>query len=730
MALGFWSHPAASAAMAGAAAIGAQFIIGKAARDALFLAHFAVTTIPAMTAVSALVAMMLMVASSRWLSRMPPAVVLPRAFAVSAALFAIEGLLFFWLPHVAATLLYLHVSGLGPMLGSGFWLLMSERFDPHLAKRQFGRVAALGTIGGLVGGLAAARLSVVSGPTTMIPMLSLLSAVCALQVRALGRRPEMTARPAVENNRTFGSARTILSTTPYLGRLATVVLLGTLAAGIIDYLFKVQVTASFEGAALASFFSLYYAGLSLFTFVVQALGTAPILAKAGLAATMCAPSLALAGGGIAMLFAPGLATVTTARASEAVLRGSLLRAGYEVFYTPIPARDKRVVKALVDVGAERSGDILAAAIIWLVLGIGNQNLATLLLALAIGCSLAAIAMASRLNRGYTTALERSLLDHTIELDLSESADLQTRSTLLKIISSSSIGLRRADERRPTAVTTPDVAALRVLRSHDAGAIARLLRQQTPLPASLVPDVIALLDWDSVAPDAAMALRSCAGPHTMVLLNSLLDADAPFAVRRRLARVMAACRTQAAVDGLTAGLKDLRFEVRYECARALRTMCDDAVGLRMDRDGIESAILREVSVSRDIWTSRRLIDATLAHDPSDALLDLVTTRANRALAHVFTLLGLILPAEPLRIAFHGLHTNDQHLRGTALEYLESVLPGRVRERLWPFLEDDRPVRSTSQSADHALDQLLRSHESILLNLAQAHGSRPPGAAPGA
>jgi hypothetical protein len=63
-----------------------------------------------------------------------------------------------------------------------------------------------------------------------------------------------------------------------------------------------------------------------------------------------------------------------------------------------------------------------------------------------------------------------------------------------------------------------------------------------------------------------------------------------------------------------------------------------------------------------------------------------TPAIENLAHVFTLLALILPAEPLGVAFRGLQSDDQRLRGTALEYLESVLPREVRDRLWRLLED--------------------------------------------
>jgi hypothetical protein len=55
--------------------------------------------------------------------------------------------------------------------------------------------------------------------------------------------------------------------------------------------------------------------------------------------------------------------------------------------------------------------------------------------------------------------------------------------------------------------------------------------------------------------------------------------------------------------------------------------------------------------------------------------------------VFTLLGLVLPSEPLRVAFRGLHSDDRRLRGTALEYLDSVLPRDIRDCLWRFLENE-------------------------------------------
>jgi hypothetical protein len=91
-----------------------------------------------------------------------------------------------------------------------------------------------------------------------------------------------------------------------------------------------------------------------------------------------------------------------------------------------------------------------------------------------------------------------------------------------------------------------------------------------------------------------------------------------------------------------------------------------------------------------------------------------SRGSRSLEHVFTLLGLILPSEPLQIAFRGLHTNDAVLRGTALEYLESTLPPAIRLRLWPFLEDEGRGRAR-RDPQRVLDDLLKSNQSILFNI---------------
>lgn len=710
-------------ALAGAAVIGAQYIAGKAARDALFLAYFEPSSLPPMIIGTSIFSIVLVFASSKSLRRVSPGTYVPIAFAVSAMLLLLEWGLTFVVPRLAAPVLYLQVSGIGPLLGSGFWLIASERFDPRSAKKRFGQIGGAGTIGGLVGGLVAARLAAVADVVSLLPLLAALNVICAWQARSLARlEGDATARRSPKPAASGRSGVRVLTETPYLRNLALLVLFGTIAAAFVDYVFKVQVKATFaRGSSLGSFFSLYYAGVSLITFAIQTFGSHAVLQKLGLTAAMSAPSLSFVVGGVASLLFPGLRSMVSTRASEAVFRGSLLRSGYELFYTPIAPDDKRAIKGVVDVGVDRSGDIIGAGAIQLLLWAPLFNLPSTLLTLAIVFSLAALFVASRLSRGYVKALEQSLLNRAVELDLSDVEDRQTRTILLKALHRSQTETGDARTRPTgavpvTASTDREVQDILELRSRDADRVRRVLRRHTNLPAALVPHVISLLAWDPLASDAVRALRSIAEERVGELIDTLVDPNQPFVVRRRLARVFSVCASQRAADGLLLGLDDLRFEVRSQCGRSLASILGRNPQVTLDASRVLAVVRREVGVSKRVWEGRQMIDTTIdGLDEPSPLEVLVSDRAGRALEHVFTLLGLVLSIEPLRIAYCGLHTTDRSLRGTALEYLDGVLPSDIRQHLWPFLDESVASRRSTRSREAVLDELLRSNQSILLNL---------------
>jgi hypothetical protein len=168
-------------------------------------------------------------------------------------------------------------------------------------------------------------------------------------------------------------------------------------------------------------------------------------------------------------------------------------------------------------------------------------------------------------------------------------------------------------------------------------------------------------------------------------------------------------------GLWRASSDPRFEVRYRAGKALAHLHAAGHALPATRAQVFDAIEREVRVDARIWRSYRLLDGFEGEEPDELIYRVLEQRSATALDHVFTLLGLVLPAEPVRIALHALGTEDPALRGTALEYLESVLPPRIRERLWPFLELDRRERTTTRSPRELVSELKLSHPSILAHL---------------
>jgi len=246
-------------------------------------------------------------------------------------------------------------------------------------------------------------------------------------------------------------------------------------------------------------------------------------------------------------------------------------------------------------------------------------------------------------------------------------------------------------------------------------VRRLLQSDERLTASLVPHVVPLLAWDPLASDAITALRQVAEDHVGQLVDALVDPTQDFTIRRRLPKVFSTCLSQRAVDGLLLGLDDKRFEVRFQCARSLAAIHDKNPAVRIDEARVFEIVQAETKVGRPVWESQRLLHQLDERDDDLFVDEFVKDRAGRSLAHVFTLLSLVLPTEPLRIAFRGLQTDDPGLRGTALEYLEGVLPARIRNGLWPFLDDALPRATPARAREDILADLLRSNQSIAINL---------------
>lgn len=652
--------PPLHAATLAAGALIAQLVAGKATRDALFLSAFGAAALPAVMLASSFLAVLVAVAFARALAARSPARVAPLAVALNAVLLVAEWGLSQAFPRAAAALVYLHVAAAGAAVVSGFWSLVSERFDPQAARGALGRIGGGASLGGLVGGALAWSVARRVPVASMLLMMAALNALAAAALRHLARRPpaELPSLAGAEAPGASGSLAglRILREVPYLRHLALIVALGAVAESLLDYNLKAAAAAELaRGAELMSFFALFHTAVSLLGLGAQTLATRPALQSLGLAGTVAVLPGTVLLGAAGTLAAPRLLAGTLARGGQAVLQGSLFRSGYELLFTAIAKHQKRPTKAIVDVAFDKLGGALGAGLVLLAVALWPGGATRVLAALAGACALAALALSRRLHRGYVQALAENLRSGAVLLDASQALDSTTRLTLLE----SGLlpgGAGPAAELRPD----PVLQAAQALASGQPARVRQALLEAERLGPRLAPHVLPLLARDEHAAEAARALRALAPRATGQLVDALLDPLQPAVVRRRVARVLEGGEARRALDGLLQGLHDDELAVRQQCAQSALRLTEGGQAAPVPATLAYQAALRELRG----WPPGRRLD-----DPR--------------LAHVFALLELALEREPLRLASRAV-CGSGPLRGVALEYLENVLPEPVRAALWPAL----------------------------------------------
>jgi hypothetical protein len=510
----------------------------------------------------------------------------------------------------------------------------------------------------------------------------------------------------------------MISGAPYLVTLAAFVLLVSMSAATLDYLFNYRATMRFgKGQDLTRFFALFYAGTSVATFLVQAGMSRMMLRRFGPGQTVAVLPVAVTGASLISLFVPGAYMVIFSRGLEQLLRGSLYRTGYELFYTPMPASERRTTKAAIDIGADRLGEGLAAAAVQLLLVFPAEVASSFILAATVLFSSVAAWLALRLDRAYVKVLEKGLSRQTVVIKPEEVQDEITRSIILRSASSlSGLEVPGAEGGAGGHVTDAVLRRLAELRSSDplrarAALVGIDLRE--PL---FVPQVIALLGRDETARAAHDALSRDVERVAGQLIDRLADESADVKLRRRLPRILAGAKGRLAREGLLRQLRDNHFEIRLRCGRALEKLIETNPAFKPDAPAVFELVERELS-SKHKAPQKRSGGEGPGDDGDFPVADeVLRERASQGLTHICTLLGLILPPQSVRLAFRALHTDDAKLRGVALEYLDSVLPKSLSRQLTAQLEGPPPeISKSDMPSEQALANLIDSTPSIIARL---------------
>lgn len=738
-----------NAAMLTAALMIVQQIGAKTVRDTFFLSNFPASELPKVMAGSAIMSLLGALSYSRILKRFGPARTLPAGYLIHGSAFLGEWWFATRSPELVSVILYLHMGALGGVVISAFWSLVNEQFDPHTAKKHVSRIAASAALGGVVGGLLAERVIANFGVLGVLPVLTGVTYMAAVVAGRVGGRAASKA-----SEEPGDAAAVALGSTTYLRDLGAMVLITATTSGLVDYVFKAEASERFASAeALGSFFALFHAALSVLVFIVQSSLSSRSLTKLGIAGTV-----ALLPGAVLLFGVLGAAltrmwSVALLSGFENLLRNSLFRAGYELLYTPVDKARKRAAKTIIDVGFDRLGDFAAAGLAAASLALLPIEASRLVVVLAAGLAVLGLVLALRLHRGYVEELAASLRKGTLRVADVKGLDAATRRTLTdatlaidrqqlldrirKLQEAKSTGVEevsRTSEPAHDLEPTPDadesdpsvvLEQARILLQGEDREILTLLEEALKaehFDAYLIPLVVPLLARRRFASLAVSVLQKHAHGKEGTLMDQLLDTSKPHVVRRRIPRVLRELGTARARDGLLAGLDDDNFGVRYYCAQALFRTVVNHPGLAPQRERIFKLIDREAEASSEEWAR------PLHVHESDSISSIGPPQSRRPSARVeyaFLLLGTVLEREPLELCLKAVSSGDQALRGTALEYLENVLPARLHAALTRRLVPGtrKPREKRERQPKEIFEELNQSMSDLVLDLEGYQKARP-------
>jgi len=478
-----------------------------------------------------------------------------------------------------------------------------------------------------------------------------------------------------------------------LRSLAVVITLAALLGALVDYLLKAETVVYFgRGQHLVRFFGLFYSATGLVSVLIQASMGRVALERLGLGGSVASHPAVVGLFALLGFVLPAPWRGILPRGFDVVVRSSTFRAGYELLYTPLAESAKRSVKSLIDVAFDCAGKGAGALLILLLVWMAPSHS---FLAVNLAAVIAAggeFLIARQLRAGYVNALEGGLrrrgehLEQAMEYSM---ADFTVAGTMTGLDRASVLrALGSSETVRPAAPPAdPVVAAIVELRSGDLVRIRAALADP-PRDPLIIGALVQLLSRDEVVRMAVAALEKFGARAAGEMVSVLLDPATPDVIRRRLPLALKSCPSPIARDGVLAGLEAPSFEVRLRCGRALLALTDEHPELHQAFPNALTLVERELGKGDEPHLIRE---------------------------HVFNLLALALEREPVRIAARAFTSDDAYVRGTALEYLETVLSARMFSALRPLLTATAPLPVQRRPAADVRADLLRAGATITLSL---------------
>jgi ATP:ADP antiporter, AAA family len=400
-------------------------VIGKIARDSLFLARFRAVQLPYADIASG-VLVGFVVTSYLRIGRH----VSLRGLLVGSQLFFAANCILFWaLAHYYHPLwllpvFYVWVGMFAVLAPTQVWTLANYLLTTREAKRVFGFVAAGGILGWIFAGFISKSAAHSFGAESLVlamPPLLIVSAVLMSVARSTTRgrltdSEEPGAGVAGTGQKDFSGSIRLVFSSPYLRAIAAVICISSFVTTFTGWQFKAIAKETLTNKdMLASFFGEFYFYAGVLALAFQFLFTTRLLRRFGIGTMLFLLPAVVLVGSAGLLVSGTLTAAFLLKGSDQVLRYSIDRATVELLYLPLSARLKLQAKWFIDTVVWRFGDGLAGIFVlifatylhWL-----PQQLSWISLALIVGW-LVAVSIS---GKQYLLVLRDSITEHRLNAD--------------------------------------------------------------------------------------------------------------------------------------------------------------------------------------------------------------------------------------------------------------------------------------------------------------------------
>jgi ATP:ADP antiporter, AAA family len=412
----------------------ASYVVGKAARSALFLGKYAAVNLPYVTiTIAVLVGLVVAV-----YVRIARATTLRNLLVGSLAFFAVNALAFWSAAHYykAAWLypaFYIWVGIYGVLAPAQVWTLANHALTTRQAKRLFGLVGSGAISGFIFGGFLTKQIVARFGTESILLVMTLLSAACVVPVILLFRQralAEAEPEPATEAGAPtalVGSGKDIeyhfleslrlVGSSPYLRAIAALICLSSVATTVANWQFDALTQAHFtmDNNAIGRFLGDFYFYAGIVCLLVQLLMTSQVLRRFGIGPGLFLVPLALLLGSTSILIFGTLWAAVVLRGSDQVLRYSIDKSSVELLYLPVSPSIKLPVKSFIDTVVWRLGDGLAGVALLVVVtwsGLSARHVSWVNLGFILSWIMAAVVA----RREYVETLRESILRHRLDAE--------------------------------------------------------------------------------------------------------------------------------------------------------------------------------------------------------------------------------------------------------------------------------------------------------------------------